>query len=162
MVMGTHKILLEDSIGYDFMLIAIHGSLEPYYLAYLLNRHLDVQLSRSREDLVISDTEGIAYYPCFEFNDEKQYIDYYVLSNKSKVEVRSKSITGLFEPEQTIKTTYFIPEMQQVDYFIKVVEDSNAFAKAKVLKILNNIPQIVTAYDVNVSSLKTKEHLIFE
>lgn len=160
--MGMYKILLEDSIGYDFTLIAIHGSLEPYYLAYLLNKHLGVQLSRSREDLMVTHSETTASYPCFEFNDRRQYIDYYVLSNKCKVAVKDESFVGLFESEQAVKTTYFIPEMPQVDYFIKVVEDGYAFAKAKTLKTLNQIPQIVTAYDVNVSTLKTKENLIFE
>ena len=157
-----YKILLEDSIGYDFTLIAIHGSLESYYLAYLLNKNIGLHLSRSREDLILGNHEEEASYPLFEFNDEHQYVDYYVFSNKTKVEVQAKAVVGLFEPEKSLKTTYFIPEMPQVDYFIKVVEDGNAFAKAKALKILNQIPQIVTAYEVDVSSLKTKEHLIFE
>ena len=160
--MGMYKILLEDSIGYDFTLIAIHGSLEPYYLAYLLNNNLGLRLFRSREDLIIGNREEEASYPFFEFNDERQYVDYYVLSNKTKIEVEAKAVAGLFESEKTLKTTYFIPEMPQVDYFIKVVEDGNAFAKAKALKILNQISHIVTAYEVDVSSLKNKEHLIFE
>lgn len=160
--MGMYKILLEDSIGYDFTLIAIHGSLEPYYLAYLLNKNLDVRLARTREDLLLTQYESTARYPCFEFNDKQQYIDYYVFSNKSKVTVNSKISTGLFEEQQSLKTAYFIPELQQVDYFIKVIEDGNAFAKAKTLKTLNQIPQIVTAYDVDVNVLKNKEHLIFE
>jgi len=160
--MGMYKILLEDSIGYDFTLIAIHGSLEPYYVAYLLNKNIGLRLYRSREDLFISNLDEEASYPLFEFKDVHQYIDYYVFSNKTKVEVQVKAVVGLFESEKTLKTTYFIPEMPQVDYFIKVVEDGNAFAKAKTIKILNQIPQIVTAYEVDVSSLKTKEHLIFE
>ena len=85
-----------------------------------------------------------------------------MLSNKSKVAINSEVSTGLFEAQQSLKTAYFIPELQQVDYFIKVIEDGNAFAKAKTLKTLNQIPQIVTAYDVDVSTLKNKEHLIFE
>ena len=157
-----YKILLEDSIGYDFTLIAIHGSLEPYYLAYLLNKNIELRLFRSKEDLIIGNREEEASFPLFEFFDEHQYVDYYVFSNKTKVEVQAKAVVGLFEAETTLKTAYFIPEMPQVDYFIKVVEDGNAFAKAKALKILNQIPQIVTAYEVDVSSLKTKEHLIFE
>ena len=73
--MGMYKILLEDSIGYDFTLIAIHGSLEPYYLAYLLNKNLEVRLSRTREDLLLTQYDSTTRYPCFEFNDKQQYID---------------------------------------------------------------------------------------
>ncbi len=160
--MGTYKILLEDSIGYDFTLIAIHGSLEPYYLAFLLNKNLEIHLSRSREDLYIGSFEKTASFPFFDFEDNSQYIDYYVLSNKSKIEAQKVETSGLFVSDQTVKTVHFIPEMPQVDFFLKIVEDGTAFAKAKTLKILNQIPQIVTAYEVNVSTLKSKENLIFD
>ncbi len=160
--MGMYKILLEDSIGYDFTLIAIHGSLEPYYLAYLLNKNLEVRLFRTPQDLLLTQYDSTARYPCFEFNDKQQYIDYYVFSNKSKVAVSPNPSAGLFGAQQSFKTAYFIPELQQVDYFIKIIEEGSAFAKAKTLKILNQIPQIVTAYDVDVNALKNKEHLIFE
>lgn len=160
--MGTYKILLEESIGFDFTVIAIHGSLEPYYIAYLLNKHLDIKLVRSREDLIV-DHRGIqASYPLFEYCDEQSYIDFYVLANKVKVKTSDLGTMGLFGLQQEFKATLIIPEMSQVDYFLKVVDDGNAFAKAKMIKILNNIPQIVTAYDVDVSQLKNKEHLIFE
>jgi len=160
--MGTYKILLEDSIGYDFTLIALHGTLEPYYIAYLLNKHLNIHLARTSKDLVISKDERSAHYPCFEYKDDYQYIDYYVLVNKARVDTLMTVSEGLFGTNETISTTHFVPEMPQVDYFLKVVEDGYAFAKAKTLKLLNQIPQIVTAYDVNVSQLKTKQNLIFE
>lgn len=155
--MGTYKILLEDSIGYDFTLIALHSSLEPYYVAYLLNKHLNIHLGRTSQNLIMGKSERSTEHPCFEYKDDYQYIDYYVLVNKVKIETSVSS--GLFETEETM---HFMPEMPQVDYFLKVVEDGYAFAKADTLKILNQIPQIVTAYDVNVSTLKNKQNLIFE
>ncbi len=160
--MGAYKILLEDAIGYDFTLIAIHGSLEPYYIAYLLNKHLSLRLSRSDRDLIINEDINPLKYPYFEYKDDHQYVDYYLFSNKTKVHNIAITAIGLFEKEQTMRTVFFIPEMKQADYFIKVVDDGCAFAKAKTLKILNQIPQIVTAYDVDVSSLKNKQNLIFD
>lgn len=161
--MGTYKLLLEESIGYDFTLIALHGSLEPFYIAYILNKHLDIQLARTPKDLVIQQEAGEqGEYACFEYKDMFRYIDYYMFENKIKTTFTQQLGKGLFESEETVQTQYFIPEMQQVDYFIKVIEDGYAFAKAKTLKILNQIPQIVTAYEVNVSKLKTKQNLIFE
>lgn len=161
--MGTYKLLLEESIGYEFTLIALHGSLEPFYVAYILNKHLDIQLARTENDLIIKQEGGVqGEFACFEYKDEFRYIDYYVFENKVKSTLTKQSGKGLFESEETVQTQCFIPEMQQVDYFIKVVEDGYAFAKAKTLKILNQIPQIVTAYDVDVSTLKNKQNLIFE
>ena len=123
--MGVYKILLEDSIGYDFTLIAIHGSLEPYYLAFLLNKNLGVRLSRSQEDLSIGSFECVASFPFYECQDHQQYIDYYILANKSKIEVSKPINTGFFESDHTIKTVHLIPEMPQVDFFLKVVEDGS-------------------------------------
>lgn len=161
--MGTYKLLLEESIGYDFTLIALHGSLEPFYIAYILNKHLDIQLARTSNDLIIAQEAALqAAYTCFEYKDVFRYIDYYVFENKVKTTHTKQLGKGLFESEETVQTQYFIPEMPQADYFIKVIEDGYAFAKAKTLKTLNQIPQIVTAYDVDVSRLKTKQNLIFE
>lgn len=160
--MGTYKILLEDSIGYDFTLIAIHGSLEPYYIAFLLNKYLDISLERRRKDLIIDHKELQASYPLFESSNEAVYVDYFVLANKKKTKGIQEKEMGLFGAQQGVQTTFVIPEMPQVDYFIKIVAQDNAFAKAKLLKTLNSIPQIVTAYHVDVSQLKNKENLIFE
>jgi len=161
--MGTYKLLLEESIGYDFTVIALHGSLEPYYVAYLLNKYLDIQLARTPKDLIIEQEVGIQRaYTCFEYKDMFRYIDYYVFENKIKTTSTKQLDEGLFESEDTTQTQFFIPEMQQVDYFIKVIEDGYAFAKAKTLKTLNQIPQIVTAYEVDVEKLKNKQNLIFE
>lgn len=160
--MRTYKILLEDSIGYDFTLIAIHGSLEPYYIAFLLNKNLHISLKRRREDLIIDHKELQASYPLFESSDQARYIDYFVVANKKKTKDTDTTNIGLFSLQQRFKTTFVLSEMPQVDYFVKIVAEDNAFAKAKLLKTLNSIPQIVTAYHVDVSQLKNKENLIFE
>ena len=155
------KIILDNALDYDFRLIAIHGSTEPYYLAFLLNKHLGLQLARSSDDLVIFHESVEIPFARYEFVDDYHYIDYYLLSNKVKIEKEAVA-KGLFEEERAMMTAHFIREMPQVDYFIKVVEDGYAFAKAKTIKILNQIPQIVTAYEVDVDQIKSKQNLIFE
>ena len=44
--MASHKLILEDDYQEEFSLIAIHCSEEPYKMAYMLNKHLSLRLSR--------------------------------------------------------------------------------------------------------------------
>lgn len=160
--MGTYKLVLDDDIGYDFTLIAIHGSLEPYYLAFLLNKYLKIQLARCRQDVQMDYGEDTVPFAFFEFIDKNNYRTYQLIENRTRI-AKTTISQGLFGGENTAVVSYqFMQELPKVDYLIRVVEDGNAFAKAKTITTLNQIPQIVTAYEVIVDTLKAKENLIFE
>ena len=161
--MAAVKFLLDDDLGYDFDLIARHASLEPYYLAFLLNKTLGFGFERCKEDLVLFYDKTAAPFARYDYHDRGQDIDYYLMANKVKIEQHTAG-EGLFNDQKSIGTAHFIADKPQVDYFIKVREDGYAFAKAKTkfLKTLNQIPQIVTAYTLSVDQLKTKQNLIFE
>lgn len=160
--MGTFKLVLEDDFGYDFTLIAIHGVIESYYLAYLLNKHLNLRLSRGQKDLTINNNTISAEFPMYEYHNQQQYITYHLFSNRTKITKEHSDQSGLFESENAIERRFFIEDLPRVDYLLKVCEDGTSFAQEKTLKALNQIPQIVTAYTVDIAQLKTKENLIFE
>ena len=44
--MGTIKLHIDDFEENDYLLIAIHTTLEDYRLAYFLNKYLGVQLQK--------------------------------------------------------------------------------------------------------------------
>ena len=163
--MGMHKLVLEDTIRYDFDIIALHCSLEAYQIAFLLNKHLNLRLHRAQEDLSVSFKKICAYFPMYHYEDKQQCLFYDLISNRN----RSKSLDtlndngGLFGTAVTAELNMrLLPELKKVDFLLKVSEDGCAFAKANTLAILNKIPQIVTAYAVDIDQLKTKENLIFE
>ena len=162
--MGTYKLLLEDTIGYDFDLIAVHCAVEEYQMAFLLNKHLKLKFHRAAEDLSVSFKEICAYFPIYHYEDQRMGLFYDLICNQNK----SKDV-GLSDQGGLFGTTIaaeinirLLPELKNVDYFLKVSTDGVAFAKANTLAILNKIPQIVTAYTVAIDQLKTKENLIFE
>lgn len=160
--MGTYKLVLDDDIGYDFTLIAIHCSLEPYYLAFLLNKHLKTKLARSRQDVQMSYQEDIVHFAFFEFEDVSNYRTYQLIENRTRMS-KVTSNQGLFGNQDTAIVSFqFMQELPKVDYLIRITEDGSAFAKAQTITTLNQIPQIVTAYPIDVQSLKAKENLIFE
>jgi hypothetical protein len=53
-----------------------------------------------------------------------------------------------------------IPELKKTDFFLKLESDTPT-PKSMLAKI-NQIPQVVTAYAVDVNKLKSKRNLIFE
>ena len=162
--MGMHKLILDDAIGYDFDLIALHCSLEAYQTAFLLNKHLNLKLTRAREDLSVSFKEICAYFPIYHYEDEQKCIFYDLISNRNRSKTQSTlTKDGLFGTDITAEMNVrLLPELKKVDFLLKVSEDGCAFAKANTLAVLHKIPQIVTAYAVNIDQLKTKENLIFE
>ena len=67
---------LED----DYSLIGIHSTEEDYRLAYLLNKHLKTKLMRYKQ--VLDFKNSTAEFPLFEYKDEKNFINYYLINNK--------------------------------------------------------------------------------
>ena len=73
------------------------------------------------------------------------------------------SAQGLFDNENAVSVSnLFINDLPKVDYLLKVYDEGNAFAKAKLIASIKSIPQVVTAYNVDIDQLKTKQNLIFE
>ncbi|MDD7884799.1 IPExxxVDY family protein [Flavivirga sp. 57AJ16] len=160
--MAVHKLILDDVFEEDFCtLIAIHYTLEDYRLAYLLNKYLGISLTRNPLDLDYQN--GKITYSLFEWEDSKQQTVWSLVSNVCKTEDHRQSRNeSLFDSQEKItRTAYLIPEYKMVNYFLKI--DNEIFFNKEKL-ILNNIlkvPQIVTAYSIDVNQLKSKDNLIF-
>ena len=146
---------LED----DYSLIGIHSTEEDYRLAYLINKHLNTKLVRNKESLDFKNSE--AEFSIFNYNDELNFINFSLISNKHIDFSSTKLIEeGLFK--NNFSTIYYlIPEKKNIDYFLKIEGgDSDEFFK-KLNSDLNKIEQIITSYLIEPSSLKSKNHLIF-
>ncbi|GER58556.1 IPExxxVDY family protein [Patiriisocius marinus] len=163
--MGTHKLILDDDFAEDFSLIAIHCSEESYKLAYLLNQFVGLKLRREALDLEYSNNGLEITFPLFGFNDVMKYTTYYLVANKCKSQVaKLASSGGLFgdlSQEETV-TTILIPEYKQVDFFLKIQSDYDQVATRNLIANINDIKQVISAYDVQTENLKSKNNLIFD
>ncbi len=163
--MANHKLILDDAIGEDFSLIAIHCSEEAYKMAYLLNKFIHLRLQRRRSDLDFSE-EGLEItFPLFDFEDENQYTTYHLVANKCKTVaahiVASGGLFGDEMPEEVI-TKYLLPEFKKVDFFLKISSEYDTTPIRKLLMELNEINQVISAFMVEVSEVKSRENLIFD
>tara|TARA_R110000868_G_scaffold221992_3_gene473797 strand:- start:1395 stop:1880 length:486 start_codon:yes stop_codon:yes gene_type:complete len=160
--MAVHKLILDDVFDEVlYTLIAVHCSLEDYRLAYLLNKHLGINLTRKPSDLDYNN--GKSTYSIFEWEDDKQLTTWSLVSNVCKTESYQQiNYRSLFENQEKVtKTTHLIPEYKRVNYFLKIDYQFNYSKEKYILDSILKIPQIVTAYSIDTNQLKSKDNLIF-
>ena len=159
--MALHKILVDDFYDDTYILFGIHCNLEDYRIAFLLNKHLNIRLTRLNKDL---DFEYVtASYAMYEWEDELQHITWNMVSNMCKTEESSLVSSGSLFTEQTkiTKTYNLLPEHKEVNYLLKIDYEAKPVNEKRVLSQLQKVPQIITAYSIDVSQLKSRDNLIF-
>lgn len=150
--------LLTFDLEDDYSLIGIHSTEEDYRLAYLLNNCLNFKLTRFKDNLDFKNSTSI--FPLFEYKDEANFINYYLINNKYTELTDNQYKEGLFSGNYST-TSYLIPEKKKVDFFLKIEGCNKEDFIKKLVNDLNKINQIITSYSIELISLKSKENLIF-
>lgn len=163
--MAVQKLVLDSFTDDDYELIAIHCSLPSYRMAFLLNKYLNLRLYRKKEDMYFQYSDLTASFPFFQYDDPFRYRTYSLLANtfKTKIEVATSINDGLFATsEENYVTRYLVPELKNVDYFLKIETEDFNFSSKSLLNDLQNISQVITAYSIDHTELKSRNNLIFE
>ncbi|MCT8339264.1 IPExxxVDY family protein [Flavobacteriaceae bacterium TK19130] len=163
--MGLHKLVLDDDLGETFSLVAIHCSVEAYKMGFLLNKFAHLKLTRSRLDLDFSKDGLEVMFPLFQFYDSNRYIQYHLVANICQsVTARLAASGGLFSEDRTEQQQihYLMPDFKKVDYFLKLSSDGDTVPLRKLLLEINEIPAVISAYQIHADNLKYKQNLIFE
>ncbi|MDG5490954.1 IPExxxVDY family protein [Psychroserpens sp. SPM9] len=160
--MALHKLVVDDFYDASFSLLAIHCRLEDYRLAYLLNKHLGLNLVRKPQDLDYN--YFAASFSIYEWENTKFDTVWNLVSNVCKKEEAALQSSGsLFQNPTTIRRTVnLLPELKTVDYLIKVSNEHRHFNEKLILNKIQSIPQVITTYSVDIDQIKSKDHLIFD
>jgi len=161
--MAIHKLDLDEFDEIDYHLIAIHTTLEDYRLAYFINQHLPVNLSKSNEEILISIKEGETQFSRFYYDDEDNFVSWNLIQNKNEVIGRNEIINqDLFSNSSQVVATkvFLLPELKKVDYFLKIESDDD-LELAGIVKKLKSIKSLSTVYVVETETIKSKNNLIF-
>ena len=163
--MKKNKLVLEQVVSTDFLLIGINASTEMYQLAYYINKKVNINFKRAERDIDFYYANAIALYQWYEYYSKDLQSKVYFVANKSYSKETNMNSTGNLFAEnnkEELKLRYLIPEFKNVDYFIKVEEATLDQINYKSLLFqLNTIKQISTAYQIDIQKLKTPENLIF-
>jgi hypothetical protein len=159
--MALHKLLVDDFSDDMYSLMAIHCTIEDYRIAYLLNQYLNIKLTRKTQDLDFKYTDSL--YSIYEWEDNNQLITWNLVSNVCRKEEDSLTSTGSLFKSQTkiIRTHNLIPEYNKVNYFLKINNGGSFINEKTLIHKIQEIPQIVAVYSIDVTLLKSKDNLIF-
>lgn len=163
--MANHKLLFDEEFEEPFSLIAIHCSEEEYKVAYLLNKYLNTRFKRRRVDIDFTFGGVMTTFPIFDYIDEINYNQYYLVSNKSRtIDASLQSSGGLFTEvdSQRAKDHYLLPEFKKVDYFLKIYSDFENMSLSSFVSEIKKVKQIISAYVVETENIKSKNNLIFD
>lgn len=156
--MQVHSLVLEDFCEEAYSLIGIHTTLEDYKLAYLLNLHLKASFKKASFSLDFENEKNNASFAIYESTNQKYDFDWFLISNSTKEE-NATLFNGL--PLFTETKTYLFPEKKNVDFFIKISGDIAIEFIAETIKKIKEVNQVITSYQIDKNTLKSKDCLIF-
>jgi len=144
----------------NYHLIAIHSDLDEYRLAFFLNKKLNINLKRKREDIYFTDQD--ANYSSYEFLDKVKFLKWIFFSNKSLVLENSMDQNiNLFNNDNLVKNeTVLLSNHKFVDYFLIIENIADRTYLQKILKKISEIRGIITSF-ITEKKLDNKENLIF-
>ncbi|MBW2960217.1 IPExxxVDY family protein [Mesonia aestuariivivens] len=159
--MVINKLVLDNLVDEDFHLIAIHCSAEVYKVVFYLNKFLGLNLQRTPKDVDYNYPEGMAFYELYDYYSKDEGFNYYLVSNKYSIKANHLQSNGFLFEGETKKKAYLLPEFKRVDCFLKIEDNSESVITKELLLAISKINQIVTAYTVEVTQMKSIENLIF-
>jgi hypothetical protein len=131
---------LEVEYDFDFLVLGISCHEKDYRMCWMLNKALDYGLEWT-EDLEIQLSHGAVYFPMYHYQVPEDLTSIYLIKNR-------------------VEGGILLPELKQMDYLLKI--ENNQAEHAKILRTIRKIPHVIGTFDVEVSRLKSKDHLIFE
>jgi len=135
------RVLLFDNEEinlFDFTVIGISCHLKDYQLCWNINKHLGFNFVKSQHYLEISVKKTISKHSFYTFASDENSIAYWLIKNRTE---------GLM-----------IPEQPNADYFLKIEGETN---NTKLLEQLKNTDGVLTAFVIDINTLKSKENFIF-
>ena len=137
------KYYLEDAYEYDFLLIGISCHEKDYRLSWALNQNLSLQLIKEKEDIevFINKTNESSLHSFYSYKNEETQNEFILINNRSS-------------------TGFLIPEKNMADYLLIIKENFN-YPLDFYLKKIKSINFVLTAFNIDVEELKSKENLIF-
>ena len=164
--MTKKSFSIDFEYDYNFLLIGICSPLKDYQLCYKMNKELNASLNRSELDVVMNFDDGIekAYFSLYEYWDEQYQNQWYLLKNTCQIvcsdekENQGTIFDGFIQNRKEIK--YLVPENQKTDYYLQVHGIFNKNSKQDLLKKIKKLDRVVSAYELDVQELQSKENLI--
>jgi len=137
------KYILDEEYEYDFTLIGISCHEKDYRICWGLNKQLQINLSKDDKDLevLLKNNTWHSRHSLYNFFHPDNDNEFHLLGNRSSI-------------------GHLIPEQAHADYLLMITENEPIDMQHTLQKI-REIPFVLTAFQINVMQLKSKENLLF-
>ena len=126
----------------DFELIAVSANLKGYRIGWLLNKYLEIELTRKKDFEFTEPALRLqSIHEVYLFEDEINYLEYVLISNKD---------TGKM----------LVPGLKAADYLLMIRGGNAEMHVHDVLKKIRLTPEIQTAFLVKKNEIKSIENLL--
>lgn len=137
-----NKTYLKLSLDLDFILIAITAAVKDYTFCHKINKSLAFNFEKINDhEIFFNVDEPQLCFSKYHYFVEEGEIDYYIVSNRNS-------------------EGFLIPEMNKVDFFMIIHQFINEEDLKFILTVLNKLPDIQVAAQINPQKLKSKENLV--
>jgi hypothetical protein len=162
--MVIHKLTDWEFEPDPYLLFAIHSYIQPYRMAYLLNKYAHLGFVRTDVDHVVLQSQCCTAYPLYRYIDLEENAPFYLIPNKHwGVSNKHKVSQDLFsDTEENQIKTVLIKEYKTVDFFLKIDKDPESFPIKVFVNQLSVIPQIASVYHIDTYKIKQQDYLIFD
>jgi hypothetical protein len=108
-----------------------------------MNNRLHTDFRRGR-DIVIRDRKktGPDHFSVYEYQDEEMFTDFFIIVNRSG-------------------TSLLVPEQKQADYLLLIRGNMSEEEKKEMIRNVKEVQGVLTAFDIEPESLRSKGNLIF-
>ncbi len=138
-----HKYNLTLEADYDYDMIGICSHHSDYRLVWGLNELLKLKLTKADSLFAVHHKKnGYSQHNYFIQKNEEEMLDLYLIKNKAE---------GKF----------LIPEKQQIDYFLFLVNNQTIDTEDWLLKIKSH-SSVLTAFNFDPQAFSSTENLIFD
>lgn len=140
----VRKYYLENAEDWEFQMLGITTAMKDFRLAYYLNKLVYLDLARS-EDLP-AEIQGLSKplnFSFYSWEEPGAALCFYLISNRSA-------------------NTFLIQEHKQADYFLVIKGAFSLESVTRFLKTIRQIPNVITAYKINVRSDKKVDTFLTE
>jgi len=140
------KSKLQVHYDFDFTLLALNANVKPHKLAWYLNKKIECNFERI-PDLNI------------EFNKAKQINIVQYLHQDEYLRIRL--LRNRAEAVEDTFDSFLLPELKQFDYLILLENESSTFDENVFFNKIREIPFVQFTIKVDLTTLKSRENLIF-
>ncbi len=136
-----HILALEPEEAFELIGICSHHS--DYRLAWGLNTHTELHLTKCESEYEITNKKGevTSVHSMYEFIDEENRLEYYMIKNK-------------------VKGQFLIPEKPSIDFFLFLC-NNNVIEVDELITDLKTVNSILGAYIFYAEEIPSTENLVF-